>query len=143
MHDDPSIPDDDTAYRRVIHSESFIEWDSNRQSWLPTNAAMRDPAGGTEISVYLRSLLPSGKGPADVAATRPGCVAFAVNVGDARAVGFGVTARPDQDDGPLRDAHGNINGDPAWPKQVYRRQRNEIVRRMTLAAGQISLRRSS
>ena len=143
MHDDPSILDDDTAYRRVIHSEAFIEWDSNRQSWLPTNAADRDPGGGSEISVYIRSRLSSTQGPADVAAARPGCVAFAVNVGEARVLSFGVTHRPDQDDGPLHHAHGDINGNPAWAKQAYRAQRNELVRRMTLASGEISLHRST
>jgi hypothetical protein len=143
VHDDPSILDDDSAYRRVIHSEAFIEWDSNRQSWLPTNAAVRDPGGGSEISVYLRSFLSSTRGAADVAGARPGCVAFAVNVGDARGLGFGLTHRPDQDDGPLRHAHGNINGDPVWPKQAYRAQRNELVRRMNLASGEISLPRST
>ncbi len=137
MHDDPAISNGDTAYRRV--PEKFIEWDANRQKWLPTNAAMRDPDGGKEISVYLQSFLADTEGPEDVASARPDSVAFGAKVGDARGLGFGVTHQPDQDTGPLRHAHGNINIDPAWDKRVYRTQRNELVRGMTLAGGQITL----
>ncbi len=141
MQDDSAIPATDTAYRRVQHSEAFIDWDWNQNRWVPTNAAVRDPGGNREISVYLRSFLCADERPGDVASIRPGCVAFAAAVGDARKLGFGVTHRPDQDSGPLRHAHGNINGDPVWGRAEYRTQRNELVRRMTLAAGEITLKR--
>ncbi len=139
MHDDPAIDSTDAAYRRVLHSEAFVEWDGNRREWLPTNAAMRDPRGGSEISVYLQSRLAATEGPGDVAALRPGSIVFSASVSDVRTLGFGVTHQPDQDIGPLRHAHGSINGNPAWTKPEYRTQRNELVRGMTLAFGQISL----
>ena len=137
MQDDPTILDSDTAYRRV--PEAFLDWDGNQGRWIPTNAALRDPGGGKEVSVYLKSFLKPDEGPGDVASVRPDCVAFAAGVDSARDLGFGVTHRPDQDTGPLRHAHGNINGDPAWGKADYKARRNQLVRGMTLAAGQVTL----
>lgn len=139
MQDDPAILATDTAYRRV--PEAFLDWDWNQGRWIPTNAALRDPGGGREMSVYLQSFLRSNEGPGDMASARSESVAFAAHVGHARGLGFGVTYRPDQDTGPLRHAHGNLNGDPAWGKPDYRDQRNALARTMTLAAGQITLKR--
>ena len=142
MHDDPTtVPDSDTAYRRVRHSEAFIDWDWNLNRWIPLNAALHDPQGGREVSIYLRSFLAETEGPDDVASARPGSVAFAANVGGARSFGFGVTHRPDQDTGPLRHAHGNINGRSGWSKADYKALRNDLARQMTLAAGEITLKR--
>lgn len=142
MQDDPTtVPDSDTAYRRVLHSEAFIEWDWNQNRWIPLNAALHDPQGGREVSIYLRSFLAETEGPDDVASARPGSVAFAANVAGARSLGFGVTHRPDQDTGPLRHAHGNINGGLGWSKAEYKAVRNDLARQMTLAAGQITLNR--
>lgn len=107
MQDDPStVPDSDTAYRRVPHSEAFIDWDRNLKRWIPLNAALRDPGGGREVSIYLHSFFAETEGPDDVASASPGSVAFAANAGGARSLGFGLTHRPDQDTGPLRHAHG-------------------------------------
>lgn len=76
-----------------------------------------------------------------MASATPGSVAFAANVGGARSLGFGVTHRPDQDTGPLRHAHGNINGRVGWSKADYKAFRNDLARQMTLAAGEITLKR--
>lgn len=118
MRDDPAILASDTAYRRV--PEAFLDWDGNQERWIPTNASLRDSGGGRELSVYLQSFFRTGEGPGDVASARPDSVAFSAGVGDARALDFGVTHQPDQDTGPLRHAHGNINGDPGWDKRDYR-----------------------
>jgi len=142
MQDDlTTVPDSDTAYRRVRHSEAFIDWDRNLKRWIPLNAALRDPGGGREVSIYLHSFLAETEGPDDVASASPGSVAFAANDGSARSLGFGVTHRPDQDTGPLRHAHGNINGRVGWSKADYKALRNDLARQMTLAAGEIALRR--
>lgn len=138
MRDDPAILASDTAYRRV--PEAFLDWDGNQERWIPTNASLRDSGGGREISVYLQSFLRSREGPGDVASARPDSVAFSAGVGDARALDFGVTHQPDQDTGPLRHAHGNINGDPGWDKGDYRYRRNALARRMLLVGGNISRR---
>lgn len=138
MRDDPAILASDTAYRRV--PEAFLDWDGNQERWVPTNAALRDPEGGREISVYLQSFLRTDEGPRDVASARPDSVAFSVGVGDARVLDFGVTHQPGQDPGPLRHAHGNLNGEPAWGKGDYRNRRNALARRMLLAAGDVTLR---
>jgi len=142
MQDDPTtVPDSDTAYRRVPHSEAFIDWDRNLKRWIPLNAALHDPQGGREFSVYLHSFLTEAEGPDDVASARPGSVAFAASAGRARSLGFGVTHRPDQDTGPLRHAHGNINGRVGWSRADYKALRNDLARQMTLAAGEITLTR--
>jgi len=142
MQDDPTtVPDSDTAYRRVPHSEAFIDWDRNLKRWIPLNAALRDPGGGREVSIYLRSFLAETEGTEDIASASPGSVAFAANAGRARSLGFGLTHRPDQDTGPLRHAHGNINGRVGWSKADYKALRNDLARQMTLAAGEITLKR--
>lgn len=79
------------------------------------------------------------EGPDDVASASPGSVAFAANAGGARGLGFGLTHRPDQDTGPLRHAHGNINGRVEWSKADYKARRNDLARQMSLAAGEITL----
>jgi len=90
-------------------------------------------------SIYLRFFLADTEGPDDVASASPGSVAFAANAGGARSLGFGLTYRPDQDTGPLRHAHGNINGRAGWSKADYKAHRNDLARQMALAAGQTSL----
>lgn len=140
--DDDWIDDSELGYRRVPHEPSFITWDGNQQRWRVTNAAFRDPAGGFEVSIYVSGLLRDSEGPDAVANTKAGCVAFSLEVGVARSEGFGVTHRPDQDDGPLAHAHCNVNGDPAWKKQEFKKHRNAVVRTMTRAAGQIQLPKS-
>ncbi len=137
--DDDWIEDSELGYRRVPHEPSFITWDGNQQRWTATNAAFRDPAGGSELSIYVSGLLRSGEGPDAVASSKKGCVAFSLEVGIARSEGFGVTHRPDQDAGPLAHAHCNVNGDPAWAKHEFKKHRNALVRTMERAAGDITL----
>lgn len=139
MHDDPAIPDDDLAYRRVLNSRDQLVWDGNVGRWRPSEAAFRDPEGKGEVSVYLRSRLREDESAGDVAALRPGSVAFGLTVGEARRLAFGVTHRPDQDDGPLRHAHGSVNEDPAWTKGDFRSARNGLLRTMELASGEIAI----
>lgn len=143
MHDDPAIPDDEVALRRVQHSRNQLVWDGNIERWRPTEAAFRDPDGQGEVSVYLRSHLRTSESAADVAALRQGSLAFGLAVGEARRQGFGVTHRPDQDDGRLRHAHGSVNEDPSWEKSEFRSARNALLRTMDLAAGEITLDRTA
>lgn len=131
--DDDSVISDENALRRV--PLKFVAWDGNRNTYLPTNASMSDRSR-TEFSVYLETRLPYGTGRADVAAgSQDDAVVYMVTAGEARHLRFGVQHRPDQDSGPLRQAHGNITADPMWPKMEFRRRRNDLVRRLCLAWG--------
>lgn len=137
--DDPSISDAEVAYRQVLNSSNQLVWDDNAGDWRLTSAAFRDPHGNGEISIYLKGRLRQGETAADVAALRPGSVAFGFAVGDARRVDFGVTYRPDQDDGPLRHAHGSVNEHPTWVGADFRTARNALLRTMVLAAGEVTV----
>lgn len=143
MHDDPAIPDDEVALRRVLNSRNQLVWDGNLGRWRPSDAAFRDPEGQGEVSVYLQGRLRDGETADDVAALRAGSVAFGFTVRDARGQGFGVTCRPDQDDGPLRHAHGSVNDHPDWEKPDFKSARAALLRTMELAAGEIDLDRSA
>ena len=143
VHDDPAIPDDEVALRRVLHRNDQLVWDGNVGRWRPSEAAFRDPGGTGEVSVYLEGFLRAGETAADVAALRPGSVAFGFAVADARVLGFGVTHRPDQDAGPLGHAHGSVNDRPGWKKPDFVSARNHLIRQMFLASGEVTLERTA
>jgi len=93
--------------------------------------------------VYLQGFLRANETAADVAALRPGSVAFGFAVADARALDFGVTHRPDQDAGPLRHAHGSVNDRSGWKKPDFVSARNRLIRQMFLASGVVTLERTA
>lgn len=126
MRDGQAIADDDELLRRV-HPNNGLIYNQNTGAYSVSSAALRDPDGKGEISVYATRLLPKGTGPRDLAAYRPGQALFAFQAVHARRVGFDVEHRPEQDPGPFASAHCNLVTPGAWGKQAFREARDKLL----------------
>lgn len=123
------IADDDELLRRV-HPDNGLIHNNNTGTYMVSKAALRDPTGGGEISVYASRLLPGPSGPQDLAFYHPGQALFAFQAWAARRVGFEIEHRPDQDEGPFADAHCNLLQSPAWDKKAFNEARRGLLEAM-------------
>ncbi len=134
--DRDAVSDDDMIHRRVLHRPGdMVDYDENQQRWLPLAAAMRfDP----DLSVSLESrLVNRGICADDVAASKPGAVAFGCTVSTVRGMEFGVTYTPVTPSLTVLDeCHGSVWADGRWGRGEFKSRRNRLRIALAQTGGQ-------
>jgi len=124
--DGDTVGDDDVVHRRVLNRPGqMVDYDENKQRWLPLAAALRfDP----DLSVSLESrLLARGLSADDVAASKSGAVAFGCTVATMRAIQLGVTYTPvTPPTSGLDECHGSVWVDDQWDRDEFKSRRNRL-----------------
>jgi len=135
--DDPDAArDDDVIHRRVLPRGDMVKYDQNQQRWLPLAAAVRfDP----DLSVSLESrLVARGLSADEVAASKPGAVAYGCTVAAVRALAFGVTYTPViPPSSALDECHGSVWRDDHWDRDEFKSRRNRLRVALTQTGGPV------
>ncbi len=129
-----AVGGDDVIHRRVLHRPDMVDYDENQQRWLPLAAAVRF---NPDFSVSLDSrLVARGLSADDVAASKPGAVAFGCTVATVRTVEFGVTYTPVTPPSRLLDeCHGSVWTDDQWDRDEFKSRRNRLRVALTQTGG--------
>ena len=108
MFDDPSVADEEVAYRRVPRAPNHRTFDLTAKRCRPSTACFS--RSRHEVSVHLRGLMPPSRLPPATYPNTPqdGIAAFRAEVPRRKGGGIVIVDDPDEADPVLRSAHAEV-----------------------------------